>query len=115
MSELVYCKRCGTTGAAQRVLPGSVLIELLLWLCFLLPGLLYTLWRNSRRYEACENCGADEIIPADAPLAPEAAHQAARTYEQTPFFYRPEGKRFLAAVAFCALIVVLIGLAFSAR
>lgn len=58
----VFCPHCQTTGAAVRVLPGSVAIELLLWLCFLLPGILYTAWRQTSDGLACGACGWTHVL-----------------------------------------------------
>jgi len=69
MSEPRFiCKACGYHGEVQRVTKGSFAIELLLWLCFLIPGLLYSLWRLSSRYSGCPKCGSADVIPLDTPL-----------------------------------------------
>ena len=67
-----YCKACGTVGAGKRVMPGSILIELALWLLFLLPGLIYSVWRHAATYQGCTNCKSNQMIPADSPLARQA-------------------------------------------
>jgi len=48
---------------------GSLEEELLLWCFFLLPGLLYSIWRRGDAYYACANCGASTVIPVDSPTA----------------------------------------------
>ena len=67
-----YCTVCGTVDHAARFTKGSFLIELLLWLCFLVPGLLYSLWRVTSRYDGCAKCGAAAIVPVDSPIAKKA-------------------------------------------
>jgi DNA-directed RNA polymerase subunit RPC12/RpoP len=39
----------------------------MLWLCYLLPGLIYSVWRQSTRYSACPECGVRNMIPVDSP------------------------------------------------
>jgi hypothetical protein len=36
---------------------------------FVLPGVIYTVWRYSMRRTVCPTCGHAQLIPADAPLA----------------------------------------------
>jgi len=70
-SKIQYrCTHCGYTGKAKRRYQGSGLIELVLWLFFIIPGLIYTLWRTSRkRLAICPTCNNRDMIPADLPLA----------------------------------------------
>jgi hypothetical protein len=42
-------------------------MEVLLWLCLLLPGILYSLWRITSRYKGCPVCGARNPIPLETP------------------------------------------------
>lgn len=64
----VICSACGTRGIPQRITPGSTLIELVLWLCFLLPGLIYSIWRLSARRNACAICAASALVPLNSPM-----------------------------------------------
>lgn len=64
-----YCTRCGHIGKPQRNTPGSFLIEVILWLCFLVPGIIYSLWRLSARHDVCHECGSREIVPLTSPIA----------------------------------------------
>lgn len=92
------CKDCGTTGHAQRVTRGSLLIEIVLWLCFLIPGLLYSLWRLSTRYSACRACGSKNIVPLASPvgakLAAENGYPAAAPRSGAEEFGRAIGRLF---------------------
>jgi hypothetical protein len=65
----LYCKACGATGTGVTATPGSFFVELLLWLCFLIPGLIYSVWRLAGRKRVCRICGSDALIPADSPAA----------------------------------------------
>lgn len=63
------CTTCGHVGKTKTVTKGSFAIELLLWLFFLLPGLIYSVWRLTSRHEACSSCGSTTVIPLNSPLA----------------------------------------------
>ena len=69
MAKQMFCKACHSVGKPKRLVKGSVLVELFLWLCFLLPGIIYTTWRSATTKTVCSQCGSPEIIPADSPLA----------------------------------------------
>lgn len=48
---------------------GSLLTEAMLWIFFLIPGLIYSIWRHSTVYDGCGKCGAATVIPLDSPVA----------------------------------------------
>ena len=64
------CTQCGAqTSVPLRVPPGSPWVALALAVPFVLPGLVYTVWRYTMRRTLCPTCGHAQLIPADAPLA----------------------------------------------
>lgn len=71
----VFCGTCGHQGQPKHQTPGSFAIELLLWLCLLLPGVIYTLWRLTSGHDVCANCGARTLMPVDSPVAVRAKQE----------------------------------------
>jgi len=65
-SELI-CTACGTIGKTKSHTRGSIFIEIILWLCFLIPGLIYSLWRLTTRSKVCKVCGAAQLVPVSSP------------------------------------------------
>ena len=65
----LYCTRCGHLGKPDTHTPGHILVEVVLWLTFLLPGVIYTIWRHHKRQAVCSSCGSDALIPHDSPRA----------------------------------------------
>ena len=65
----MFCTRCHNVGTPKLVTPGSILVELILWLFILLPGLIYSIWRLTARHKACSSCGSKELVPLDSPAA----------------------------------------------
>jgi ribosomal protein S27AE len=61
------CARCGQVGQPATDTPGSLALEVLLWLLFLVPGLVYSVWRVSARREVCAACGSAELLPLHTP------------------------------------------------
>jgi ribosomal protein S27E len=63
-----YCKNCGYTGKPKRYVPGSVVLEVLLWLFLILPGVIYSGLRRTRAYNGCPRCQAPNMVPLDSPV-----------------------------------------------
>lgn len=61
------CAACGSRSVPTRPNKGSGLLELLLWLCFIIPGLIYSIWRRSGLSNRCRSCGSGDVIPLDSP------------------------------------------------
>jgi len=58
----ISCPNCKYSGEGKLHTPGSILIELVLWLCFLIPGLIYSLWRHAARKVVCPRCGYEHVV-----------------------------------------------------
>lgn len=65
--ELI-CTQCGNIGKSKKVAKGSTGVELVLWLCFIIPGLIYSIWRVSSYHNACRVCKNTNLIPLDSPM-----------------------------------------------
>jgi predicted RNA-binding Zn-ribbon protein involved in translation (DUF1610 family) len=55
------CSNCGEKNevSLKKRAKGSIGIEIVLWLCFFVPGILYSLWRMTTKatVAVCPNCG----------------------------------------------------------
>jgi hypothetical protein len=78
MAKAVVCTACGVSGAPKRVTKGSFLIELALWFFFIVPGLIYSLWRLTSKHDACEKCGGVSLVPLDSPVGQRLIADQAR-------------------------------------
>lgn len=54
------CLTCGHEGKTVKVVKGSVILEIALWLCFILPGFIYSIWRLTSKQYACKKCGMEK-------------------------------------------------------
>jgi len=68
MPKQFVCTTCGYVGSPKRITKGSILIEIALWLFFVVPGLIYSIWRLTTKYDACPKCKNASMIPADSPV-----------------------------------------------
>lgn len=70
-----YCTTCGHVGKGRTHTRGALAIEIVLWLCFLVPGLIYSLWRHSSKHKVCAVCAGAALVPLNSPVA-QAARRA---------------------------------------
>jgi predicted RNA-binding Zn-ribbon protein involved in translation (DUF1610 family) len=65
----MFCTSCGHEGPTGQQTKGSIWIEIVLWVCFLVPGLIYSIWRHTTRAPVCKSCGATTLVPPASPVA----------------------------------------------
>lgn len=66
-SKKIVCESCGTIGYPKTQVKGSLLVEIFLWIIFLIPGIIYSIWRRASPKQVCRACGSTSIIPVDSP------------------------------------------------
>lgn len=66
MSKKVVCTQCGYVGKSKGAIKGNGFIEIMLWFFFIIPGMIYSVWRSSSRYKVCPECKSPSLIPADS-------------------------------------------------
>ncbi len=82
MKKAIVCPACGYIGLPKRDVKGNGGVELILWLCFLIPGIIYSLWRSGSRYNACPVCGSTTLVPIDSPNGAKLLEAQGRTVDQ---------------------------------
>jgi hypothetical protein len=68
MTEMV-CTNCGSRGFPKA--KGSLAVEIILWLLFIIPGLIYSVWRGFSKHTVCPKCGAQNMVPFESPRGQE--------------------------------------------
>ena len=71
MKGEVICTVCGHVGKVKNLTKGSFMIELLMWIFFIIPGIIYTIWRLTTQQKVCSKCNSPSIIPVDTPKGQE--------------------------------------------
>lgn len=66
--EMSICSKCGNKSLPVEFVKGSIFIEIILWLAFLVPGLVYSIWRLTSKALVCPKCKAPDMIPLDSPI-----------------------------------------------
>ncbi len=69
------CTQCGKSATPKTLIKGSFLLEIILWLCLLLPGLIYSSWRNSSKIKACPDCKTQTMVKKSSPMGKKLTNQ----------------------------------------
>lgn len=59
----VRCAKCGYHGPAEPRAPGKLWLEAVFWIAFMIPGVVYSIWRLFWRKYLCPQCkSADQQV-----------------------------------------------------
>lgn len=61
------CAACESITTPTKITPGSLLVNIVLFLFFVVPGIIYLVWRFSARKDGCARCGSVNLIPISTP------------------------------------------------
>jgi len=67
MAKQMICTECNYIGVPKKITKGSFIIELILYITFIIPGIIYSVWRLSNTALICPKCGKESLIPLDSP------------------------------------------------
>lgn len=113
------CKQCGSITKTADSLPGSGWIELILWLCYLVPGVIYSIWRRAKKNVACTACASRELVNVTSPVGERLVREyhggvkvSAVSSAELPKRQSPpiSGTRIAGAIG--AVILLVLALAF---
>jgi hypothetical protein len=72
----IACTVCKTISEQSKTtMPGSDGAEIALWILFLLPGIVYSIWRNNAKAEVCPSCNSKAIVPLSSPAGQSIQHE----------------------------------------
>lgn len=64
-----HCMTCGTEAIPANNSKGSIGLEIILWILFIIPGVIYGVWRRSSDNPSCAACGSKTLVPIESPAA----------------------------------------------
>ena len=64
-----YCIDCGFVGVPKQNTPGTLSMEVAVWLVSVVLGAVSSLWRRWARYQGCAQCGSKHIVTTDSRVA----------------------------------------------
>lgn len=77
------CTSCGSTVSPKSHTKGSIWIEIVLWLAFIIPGLIYSIWRLSSKQDVCPVCKKPTLIPLSSPAGQKYAREFGQSTAQS--------------------------------
>lgn len=76
MPRVIYvCTNCKNT-TIEPLQRGNGAVEIVLWFCYLIPGLLYSVWRRSVPANVCPVCRKDSLVPETMVIENKAEHNS---------------------------------------
>jgi uncharacterized membrane protein YqaE (UPF0057 family) len=66
LRKKIVCTSCLYVGYPMQSGKGNIIIEIILYCCGILPGIVYTLWRISSKQKVCPQCKLPNIIPINS-------------------------------------------------
>jgi hypothetical protein len=67
-SPQVICSNCGYIGSAEKKKKGHIAIEIILYLFYIIPGIIYSIWRRTGRSNVCPTCKQMTLVPIESPV-----------------------------------------------
>jgi predicted nucleic-acid-binding Zn-ribbon protein len=110
-SNSKYCPNCGNVDIPKNAVKGSTGVEILLWIFFIIPGLIYSMWRSSTRHAECSQCGYENIVPLTSPVAIRAFREQGIYVEiddEDTTIFREKAWDIAKFVIVIALVIVAI-------
>lgn len=62
--NLAVCKHCEEIGQVDLKMPGNGWVEFVLYLCYIAPGIIYSVWRRKGKKQVCGACRSDQLVAA---------------------------------------------------
>ena len=56
------CMECGCQRDPIDAKRGLLVIEIFMWLLYIVPGVIYSIWRRVRKHQVCPNCLNPSIV-----------------------------------------------------
>jgi len=70
--QKMVCTDCEWVGEPPKLIRGSGWIEFVLYLFYILPGIIYSIWRRPNM-PVCDACGGRNLVPLSSPVGSRIA------------------------------------------
>lgn len=108
MSKQLICSQCGHIGSTETAIKGNGLIEIVLWLFFIIPGVIYSIWRSSSRHKVCMKCSSTSLIPLDSPVGQKIIADQGKTVESVKEELKHEKKPFKVSKGVIIVLIIFV-------
>lgn len=110
MSDKMICTTCGYVGYSERTINGNIGVEIFLWLIFLLPGIIYSIYRSSTKMDVCPKCKDPTMIPVTSPIGEKlySAHESTLSPETKLEESKKESRKMKTDTIVRIIVIVFI-------
>lgn len=108
MTQKLICSACGHVGTFKTATKGNLLIEIILWLSFLIPGIIYSIWRRSGLKRVCTVCKSENVIPVDTPVGKKLLAEHNVTLETVEAKPKPKQEISLKSLVIVLVLVIFV-------
>lgn len=77
------CMECGCQRDPVDAKRGLLVIEICMWLLYILPGVIYSIWRRVRKYQVCPQCRNPSVVLTSSSRA-RGVMRLMKTFSKTP-------------------------------
>lgn len=77
------CLECGCQRDPIDAKRGLLVIEIFMWLLYILPGVIYSIWRRVRKHQVCPNCRNPSMVLTSSSRA-MGIRRLMKTFSQPP-------------------------------
>jgi hypothetical protein len=96
-----YCLDCGFVGEPEQYTPGTLSKEIGLWCFFIVPGIIYSVWRSLCQHERCAICGNRRLVTTSSQAAQTAISKLSPPLAGPGWFCRGCGEPIFNTGSFC--------------
>lgn len=113
LKGILFCQDCELAGVGASSKRGSVLITILLLCFFLIPGIVYMIYRNHTKGTQCEHCHSKNVIPITSAKVKKVLGDGYATFVKEALEYakpiqRAQARESFLINSFIVLVVVIV-------
>ena len=108
LKGIFFCQDCELAGVGESSKRGSVLITIFLLLCFLIPGIVYMIYRNHTKGTQCEHCHSKNVIPITSAKVKKVLGDGYAEFVREAIEYAKPAQRNRVLVQFFTVLLVVI-------
>lgn len=90
-SKKYVCMECGCQRDPVDAKRGLLVIEIFMWFLYILPGVIYSIWRRVRKQSVCPKCGNPSVVLTSSPRAREMM-RLMKTFSSKPMSHSKSPK-----------------------
>ncbi len=113
MEKQFICSSCGHIGKPTEKLRGNFPTAFVLWWLFIIPGIVYSIWRRSDKNKFCQNCNNQTLIPANSPMGQKLLNDTGQKLPEVKEEKKSRKTKIILGIIIFYVLFMIIGIIFS--